>query len=310
MRKLLALGLMLFVATSAISSRAVAADDSAAAIETPPGYKLVWSDEFNTDGAPDPKNWGFERGLVRNQELQWYQRENARCEDGKLIIEARSETVKNPGYDPNGFRWQQGRENAEYTSASLSTRGLQQWTYGRFEMRARIPTESGMWPAYWTLGLGRRWPTSGEIDIMEYYRGMLKFNVAWTAANRRGAIWGSKQKLLREFPSAWSAEFHTWRMDWDEQQIQLFLDDQLMNTVDLKETANETVVGGNAFKNPQYILLSLAIGGMNGGDPANTKFPQKFEVDYVRVFQKGADAPSAATAKDEKRVDDKASPSN
>ena len=300
--------LLLASITSAILRTAAAEEKSqpATAIEAPPGSKLAWSDEFNTDGAPDPKNWIFERGFVRNQELQWYQPANARCEDGKLVIEARRETVKNPAYDPNGFRWQQGRETAEYTSASLTTRGLHEWTYGRFEMRARIPTDAGLWPAFWTLGLGRRWPTSGEIDIMEYYRGLLKANVAWTGANRRGAIWASKQKRLSEFPADWASQFHSWRMDWDENEIRLYLDDELMNALDLKETANATVIGGNAFHNPQYILLNLAIGGTEGGDPTNTKFPQKFEIDYVRVFQKVGDT----TAKRADAPDQNVSPSH
>jgi beta-glucanase (GH16 family) len=257
-------------------------------IEIPPGYKLAWSDEFKLDGAPDPKNWAFERGFVRNDELQFYRPQNARCEDGKLIIEARRETVKNPDYDPNSFRRRQQRETAEYTSSSLTTRGLHEWTYGRFEMRGRIPTDAGLWPAFWTVGSARRWPVGGEIDIMEYYRGMMKFNVAWAGFNRRGAIWNSKVKRLDELPADWSTQFHTWRMDWDDREIKLFLDDELVSKVDLKETANANLPGGSAFHNPQFILLNLAIGGTEGGDPAKTKFPARLEVDYVRVFQQVA----------------------
>jgi beta-glucanase (GH16 family) len=250
-------------------------------------YKLVWSDEFDTDGPPDPKNWTYERGFVRNQEAQWYQPDNARCENGMLIIEARKEKFKNPNYDPAGFRWQSSREFADHTSASLTTRRLHEFTYGRFEMKAKIDTRDGIWPAFWTLGSSRRWPAGGEIDIMEYYRGMLKANVAWAGQNRRnGATWRSTVKQLDEFPTDWPTKFHVWRMDWDENAIKLFVDDQLLNETSLKDTVNNDPQQTNPFHSPQYIILNVAIGGTEGGDPSKTDFPSRMEVDYVRVSQK------------------------
>ena len=108
--------------------------------ETPADYALVWADEFNNDGRPDPRNWTYERGFVRNNELQWYQPENARCENGLLIIEGRREQVLNPRYRPESTNWKQNREYASYTSACLTTQQLHSWTYGRFEMRGRIDT--------------------------------------------------------------------------------------------------------------------------------------------------------------------------
>jgi beta-glucanase (GH16 family) len=118
-----------------------------------PGYRLVWADEFERDGKPDPGNWTYEMGLVRNEESQWYQPENARCEGGLLIIEARRERKPNPTFDPRSPDWKRSRDQAEYTSASLTTKGLHRWQYGCFEMRARIPTRIGLWPAFWTLGI-------------------------------------------------------------------------------------------------------------------------------------------------------------
>jgi len=90
---------------------------------SPGGYKLVWADEFDKDGPPDPCNWTYELGFVRNEELQWYQPENARCENGLLIIEARRERKLNPRYRPDGRSWRENRQYAEYTSASITTRG-------------------------------------------------------------------------------------------------------------------------------------------------------------------------------------------
>ena len=136
----------------------------------PSGYTLVWSDEFNDSGAPNPANWTFETGFVRNQELQWYQPQNARVENGSLVIEARRERHPNPEYQAGATEWRRRRRSAEYTSASVMTRGLHAWQYGYFEMRGRIDTSAGVWPAWWTLGTTGRWPYNGEIDIMEYYR--------------------------------------------------------------------------------------------------------------------------------------------
>ncbi len=280
------------------------------------GYKLVWHDEFNVDGPLNPADWGYEQGFVRNQELQWYQPENAICKDGFLVIEAKKESKPNPRYIAPATGpaaagvgrgrgrggggaaggWQ-NRPTIEMTSASVNTRGKHAFLYGRFEIRAKIDMRSGSWPAFWTLGTQGGWPANGEIDIMEYYRKMLLFNVAWAggaggAPNANGATWNSKRTPLQSLPSNWSNEFHTWRMDWDAQSIKLFLDDKQVNEQDLTKTIN-TSTGRGAPQNPfiaapAYILLNQAIGGQNGGDPANTEFPVKFIVDYVRVWQKPA----------------------
>jgi len=249
-------------------------------------YKLVWADEFNTNGAPDARNWTFERGFVRNREQQWYQPGNARCQHGLLVIEGRRQRVQNPDYDPAGRGWERSRRYAEYTSASLLTKGLHQWTYGRFEMRGRIDTRRGLWPAFWTLGSARRWPGCGEIDIMEFYRGQLLANACWRGAGR-SALWDDFKKPIEEFGDpAWSSKFHVWRMDWDSDEIRLYVDDLLLNTIDLRETINQDDEKANPFLEPHYVLLNLAIGGTNGGDPSETEFPARFEVDYVRVYQK------------------------
>ena len=168
-------------------------------VQTADNYKLVWADEFNQDGPPDPANWSFERGFVRNEELQWYQPENARCEGGLLMIEGRRERVKNPRYDPEARDWRRRREFAEYTSACLHTRRKHEWLYGRFEMRGRIDTRAGMWPAWWMLGTARGWPGGGEIDIMEYYRGQLLANVAWLGRRRGEARWDDSKRPITEF---------------------------------------------------------------------------------------------------------------
>lgn len=251
-----------------------------------PGFALVWADEFNRDGDPDPKNWTYERGFVRNRELQWYQPANARVANGLLTIEARRERVVNPGYEAGSTAWQRNREAAEYTSASLITRGLHSWQYGRFEMRGRIDTRAGSWPAFWTLGTGGQWPHDGEIDIMEFYRGMLLANVAWGGGKPFEAVWADTREPIESFNDpAWASRFHVWRMDWDDRAIVLSVDGAALNTVELSRTVNQDGSGTNPFLKPQYLLLNLAVGGTQGGDPSKTTFPLRFEVDYVRVYQ-------------------------
>jgi len=252
----------------------------------PAGYKMVWADEFDKAGPPDPCNWTYERGFVRNEELQWYQPQNARCENGLLIIEGRRERKLNPRYRADSQSWREGREYAEYTSASLTTRRLHEWMYGRFEMRGRIDTRAGLWPAFWTLGVKGGWPGCGEIDIMEYYRGTLLANAAWASEKQWAPVWDDVKIPLSEFNDPdWPAKFHVWRMDWDRDNIKLYIDDKLLNTIELKKTFNKDNEAKNPFHQPHYMLLNLAIGGTSGGDPANTQFPAKFEVDYVRIYQ-------------------------
>ena len=245
-------------------------------------YKLVWSDEFNKDGIPDPSKWDYEKGFVRNEELQWYQPENAYCKNGLLIIEGRKEQKPNPNYDSLSNNWRKNRKTIQYTAACLITRDKQVWQYGKFEMKAKIDVSSGMWPAWWMLGVNKPWPANGEIDIMEYYRDKLLANIA-CMGNNHSAKWYSNTKPV---DAIWSSRFHIWRMDWDEKGIALYVDDSLMNKTPLDSLVNRDGSGFNPFKQPAYMLLNLAIGGQNGGDPRQTSFPRQFEIDYIRVYQK------------------------
>ena len=246
--------------------------------------RLVWSDEFDYEGRPDTNNWVFEHGFIRNEEDQWYQEENAWCEEGMLIIEARQETKPNSWYQPDSEHWSRQRTHANYTSSCIKTDGKQAWQYGRFEMRARIDIRPGLWPAFWTLGTEGEWPSGGECDIMEYFRGMLLANFAWASQNRYSPVWDDARWPIADFGENWADEFHVWRMDWDSNRMAIYVDDFLLNEVNLSETINHSD-GRNPFRHPHYILLNLAIGGTNGGDPSITEFPARYEIDYVRVYQ-------------------------
>jgi len=254
--------------------------------KTSDGYYLVWADEFNREAAPDTANWSFEKGFVRNLEFQWYQTENAYCKNGLLIIEGRREIKPNPNYVTGSTDWRKNRSQIEYTASSIHTKGKHAWKYGRFIMRGKIDISSGLWPAWWTLGVSGRWPANGEIDIMEYYRNKVLANIACMGSDGT-AEWYSKTKPADSLGgTAWSSQFHVWRMDWDSSAISLYMDDQLMNSTPLNKLVNKDGSGINPFRQPHYMLLNLAIGGQNGGDPAHTAFPNRFEIDYVRVYQK------------------------
>ena len=253
------------------------------------GMSLVWHDEFNTKGKPDTSNWRYEKGFVRNHELQWYQQENAECTNGVLIITGNNKKVKNPDYIKGSMDWKKSRDSAQYTAASIQTRGLKQWQFGRFVIRARIDTAKGAWPAIWTLGVNDNWPSNGEIDIMEFYRiksvPTILANVAWESKQPGKALWDSEKIPLADFTrddTDWIKKFHTWRMDWTKDSLTIFLDDVLLNTTSINQAVNPD--GRTPFLQPHYLLLNLALGS-NGDDPAQSHFPIKFEVDYVRVYQ-------------------------
>jgi beta-glucanase (GH16 family) len=256
-------------------------------------WELVWSDEFNRDGKPDSSVWTYEKGFERNEELQWYQSDNAVCKGGVLIITGRKEKVPNLNYSPESSDWRRNREFAAYTSSSIKTVGKKEFLYGRYEVRAKIPTASGSWPAIWTLGSAMPWPSCGEIDIMEYYRiadvPHILANTAWGTDVRHNAKWNTVRipfSKFREKDPDWENKFHIWRMDWDEEAIRLYLDDELLNETLLKDTQNGLIGNHkNPFRQPHYILLNLAI-GRHGGTPDDSAFPLHYEVDYVRIYQK------------------------
>ena len=261
-------------------------------------YQLVWSDEFDVDGEPSTE-WSYENGFQRNEELQWYQSQNAKVKDGCLVIEAKKDFLINPHYEAGSSDWRKNREFIRYTSSCLTTRFSQQFLYGRFEIRAKIPVASGAWPAIWLLGNKWEWPNNGEIDIMEYYikdgQPSILANACWGSTEKWKAIWDSAVIPFTHFTEKdpyWADKFHIWRMDWDKEFIRIYLDDELLNEIDLSKTFNDGFEGNreNPFVNNvvgfgHYLLLNLAVGS-NGGDPNDSQFPLRYYIDYVRVYQK------------------------
>jgi beta-glucanase (GH16 family) len=293
--------LLLFVLIScalsiAIAVRASAADGAQPPVKPDPktahpGWKLVWSDEFDTDGAPDPKKWGYETGYVRNGELQYYtdaRSENARVEKGVLVIEGRKEKFANPKYEANAKGdWNKTKEFADYTSASLTTEKTASWTYGRVEVRAKIPTGRGTWPAIWMLGTNIHeagWPKCGEIDILEnvgFDPNGIHTTVHTDAYNHvKNTAKGHRTELKIPFD-----DFHVYAIEWTKKEITFLLDDQKVFAF---ENDGKGDVATWPYDKPQYLILNFAIGGGWGGVKGidDSIFPQKFLIDYVRVYQK------------------------
>lgn len=252
-------------------------------------WKLKWKDEFNEDGMPDEDKWTYEQGFVRNRELQYYtkaRRKNARVEDGCLVITARKEKYENPAHDPDKEGWQHSREHADYTSASVTTKGKASWTHGRIEVRARLPRGRGVWPAIWTLGTNIDdvgWPECGEIDIMEYVGHKPHTIHCNVHTDKYNHVEGTSKGSTLEVREPWK-DFHVYAIEWTPEKLKFFVDDTHYFTF-----RNEgTGAAAWPFDRPQYLILNIAIGGSWGGaEGVNPNiFPQQMLVDYVRVYQK------------------------
>ncbi|RAK00409.1 glycosyl hydrolase family 16 [Larkinella arboricola] len=237
--------------------------------------KLVWSDEFDKPGLPDPAKWKYDVGGhgFGNNELQYYlgpRKENARVENGFLIIEARKEK----------------HENREYTSAKLITRGLAQWQYGRIDVRAKLPKGRGTWPAIWMLSAKTplKWPLDGEIDIMEHV-GFNEDQIHGTIHTQAYNHTKHTEKTgIRKVPGA-TQNFHLYSIDWSAEKIDFLIDNEKYFTITKQET------GGSyeewPLDQPFYLILNVAVGGNWGGQKGvdESIWPQRMEIDYVRVYQ-------------------------
>lgn len=235
--------------------------------------KLVWNDEFNYKGLPDSAKWSYDVGGNGwgNHELQYYtlkQPGNARVENGYLIIEAKKETIGN---------------NA-YSSARLVTKGKGDWTYGHIDVRARIPRGLGTWPAIWMLGSATplKWPDDGEIDIMEH----VGYNqgVVHASAHTRKYFHsiGTQKTATVSIPDC-SEAFHVYSLDWDAETVSVLIDGRIYFTFKNEHSGKEAW----PFDQPFHLLLNIAVGGDWGGQKGVDAgiFPQKMEIDYVRVYQ-------------------------
>jgi beta-glucanase (GH16 family) len=242
-------------------------------------WKLVWSDEFNGTGLPDTTKWTYDIGNWGwgNNELQYYtvkRLENARQEDGNLIIESRK--------DDGMYPW---------SSARLTTRGKESFLYGKIEFRAKVPTERGSWSAGWLLGDDYKdelsWPYCGEIDVLENVGFELDpktGNGKTHASVHCGAYYfklGNQPTAIIDVANM-NNEYHIYSIEWLDSGISILIDGK--KYFDYHDTSNSLTW---PFNKPQNLILNLAMGGGWGGakgmDPEMKSV--KFILDYVRVYE-------------------------
>ncbi len=239
------------------------------------GKTPVWQDEFDYAGLPDSTKWGYDVGGSGwgNNELEYYTKvlKNAHVENGILSIEAIKEYLS----------------GKSYTSARLVTKKKGDWLYGRFEIRAKLPQGTGTWPAIWMLATNQTygndyWPDNGEIDIMEHV-GFDPTVVHGTLHTKAYNFKINTQKTsIVTVPTAMSA-FHVYALEWYPDRIKLLIDDSPYLEV-VKESS--WAWDKWPFDQKFHLLLNVAIGGDWGGQKGvdDTIFPQKMDVDYVRVY--------------------------
>ena len=237
-----------------------------------PGYHLAWSDEFNGNSL-NTGDWNYEQGGTGwgNQELENYtnRTQNVFVSAGHLVIEARQESY--------------GGNN--YTSGRITTQGKQQFTYGRIDIRAKLPVSKGMWPALWMLGSNINsvpWPGCGETDIMELVGSapaQVTGSMHW---QQSGGSEGTYNNNFDLSSGDFSQQFHVYSIIWKQDSLQFLVDDHLYVNGSLANVTSGTY----PFNSPFFFIFNVAVGGNWPGPPDNTTvFPQRMFVDYVRVFQ-------------------------
>jgi beta-glucanase (GH16 family) len=244
---------------------------AATPVVPPTGWKLTWNDEFDGPSI-DSKNWTYDIGGHGwgNGEAQFYtaRRENARIENGMLVIEARREKY----------------EGSYYTSARLKTQGLREFKYGRIEARMKVPAGKGLWPAFWMLGssiVRNPWPGCGEIDIMEYIGREPDLILGTIHGPGYAGALGLSKWNRQTYEIA--ADFHDYAVEWEPGTIRWYYDGVQYFTATRADIGEREWV----FDEPFFIILNLATGGQFPGMIGlDTKFPAQLLVDYVRVYER------------------------
>ncbi|MBU1144680.1 MAG: glycoside hydrolase family 16 protein [Firmicutes bacterium] len=239
-------------------------------------YILDWSDEFDVDGLPDPTKWSFDTGSKKwgNGEPQYYtDGKNSTIKNSILNIEGRVEPF----------------EDSPYTSARLTTYQKKHFMYGRIEVKAKVPTAKGSWPAIWLLPIDFKekkssWPRCGEIDIMEHVSHLFD-NIHVSLHTELFNHVQRTQRTHFEYLEGITSDFQVYAMDWTKDYIEFFINEKLFAHYDKIEEGYDTSELGWPFDKPYYLILNQAIGGTWGGDVNVKDYPSPFLIDYVRYYK-------------------------
>jgi beta-glucanase (GH16 family) len=241
--------------------------------DTTKHYSLIWHEEFNHSGLPDTSTWKYEEGFVRNHESQYYtvsRPENTRMENGILVIESRKESYKGAGY----------------TSGSINSLGKISFPVNsRVEVRAKLPSGEGIWPAIWMMGTDINdvgWPRCGEIDIMEFLGrtpGVIYGTFHWASAEEPDSVIHLSKGDTIHVPDV-TDKFHVYGVERTEHKLRFFVDNHYYFDFNADSTVDKDL-----FNHPFYLLLNTAVGGDWGGRIDDSIFPQKLQIDWVRVFK-------------------------
>lgn len=255
---------------------------SSLGVVVPNGYQWtqVWGDDFNsgsTPVAPDSTKWGYEIGYLRNQEAQYYTNsiKNVYCKDGVLnLVGLKNDTFNGTTYP--------------YTSGSINTKNKYSYKYGKMEVRAKVPTQAGCWPAIWSMGTSGGWPGGGETDIMEFWanQGTNFYTTNFhfkTKTNGHGEVMQWVYPPANNYPG--NGQFHVYGLEWDKDTMRFTYDGEYVSSADRWAIENNFATGTTPYDNPNYLLLNLALGGTGGGTIASNFVSQYYQIDYVHISQ-------------------------
>ncbi len=240
-------------------------------------YHLVWADEFNYSGKPDPSKWNYDTGNKHwgNNEVQYYtDGANVQVNQGMMIIQGRIETL----------------EDSPYTSCRLTTYQRKHFQYGRIAVKAKLPSAKGSWPAIWMLPVDKRganpipWPKCGEIDIMEHVTSMMDTIHVSLHTEKYNHIIRTQRTFFEKIAGV-TQSFHEYAMDWMEDYIEFFIDGKSFHRFDRHVLGFDDSEAGWPFDKPYYLIINLAIGGSWGGEVKVDEYPCDFPIEYVRYYE-------------------------
>ncbi len=239
-------------------------------------YQLVWSDEFDYTGKPNPEKWSYDVGARRwgNNETQYYtEGANVEVKDGLMVLSGRIETF----------------QDSPYTSCRMTTFDKKHFQYGRIAVKAKLPTAKGSWPAIWMLPVDIRgknrqpWPKCGEIDIMEHVTSMMNTIHVSLHTEKYNHVLRTQRTHFEKFPN-FTDDFHEFAMDWTKDYIEFFIDGKSFYHYDRYQEGYDASEAGWPFDKPYYLIINIAIGGNWGGEVGVNEYPCEFPIEYVRYY--------------------------